>query len=464
MAGAVAVATLALTLTGCRAVIDWIGGDAAQATSGRSDGGTGGAQGAASDSPACPTGPELDSALDSAAAGALGGAAGEAVPSDLSARIEELLAHDAVTSRQVSVSIWVDGWGEVAAHRPDEALKPASNQKLLVAVGALELLPHDRRLETLLLATAPVTGGRIEGDLVLVGGGDPTLWDVGEHSIYEMAARLAELGVTEVSGSLYVDESRYDRLRIAQGWTDQQIPGDAAPISALTVRANRIDDTYGYLADPARGNGEVFLGYLADQGVAVRGGMGTGQVPEGAGEELVALRSPTVVQLVDSMLRNSDNTTAELLLKEIDREVGGAGSTLGGLAAAREMVEGWCVPLDGRDDDGSGLSYANARSAREWRRLLQGAQAQTWWPELEAGLPVAGDADGTLAGRLTGEATAGNLRAKTGTINVARALSGVFTTAGGRQATFSIIVNGDDPTPALGPTDLLLEAVAAHPG
>lgn len=442
-----------VVLTGCRAVVDWMTGESAQAESG--SGATAQPAGEAastakSDDP-CPAPDELY------------GEVTDTIPASLQTQIDELLATDAVSLRDVSMSVWVDGWGEVVAHDPDMALKPASNQKIMVAIGALELLPHERRFDTVIRATAPVDNGVIDGDIVLVGNGDPTLWDVGEHSIYEMAVQLRELGVTHVTGDLYVDESRFDTLRIAQGWTDQQIPGDAAPISALTVRANRLGDDYAYLADPAHGNAEVFLGYLGDQGVKVDGGVSAETPPE-AGEALVTVKSPTVAELVDMMLRNSDNTTAELLLKEIGREASGEGSTLAGLAAAREVVEGWCVPVAGNDDDGSGLSYENSRSAREWRQILQVAQQQEWWPVLYDGLPVAGDTDGTLVGRLTGPATAGNLRAKTGTINVARGLTGTFTTAGGREATFSVIVNGDDPTPATGPTDQILELLAASTG
>lgn len=446
-AAVVGVASLWVTLTGCQSVLDWLSGenDPAEATETTAPAPDGDASAAAE---ACPSDAELYGIDD------------ETPPADLLADVDQLLAADSVAAADVSMSVWVEGWGEIVAHQPDLALKPASNQKILVAVGALELLPHERRFDTELRATAPVDGATIDGDLVLVGNGDPTLWDVGEHSVYEIAVQLRELGVTRVTGDLYVDESRFDSLRIAQGWTDQQIPGDAAPISALTVRANRLGDDYEYLADPAIGNAEVFLGYLADQGIRVDGDVVDAEAPE-APEELVTLHSPTVVELVDLMLRNSDNTTAELLLKEIGRETTGEGSTRAGLDASRAVVEGWCVPVEGHDDDGSGLSYENARSAREWRQLTQVAQQQPWWPQLYDGLPVAGDGNGTLAGRLTGDATAGNLRAKTGTINVARALTGVFTTAGGRQATFSVIANADDPTPATGPTDQILELIAA---
>lgn len=446
--------TLWVAVSGCRAMLGLLDGGDAQAEERSSEPGeqVGVLTRAAPEETPCPPDEELY------------GTADEPVPTDLAATVEELLADPLVASREVSVSVWVEGWGEVASHQPDVALKPASNQKLLVAIGALDLLDPDARLTTELRATAPAEGGTIDGDLVVVGSGDPTLWDVGEHSIYQLAVELRDLGITRVTGELLVDESRYDTVRTAPGWTPQQIPGDAAPISAFTVAANRLGDTPEYLGDPALGNAEVLKQYLGDVGITVEGGVGYGEGAE-ASEALVSTSSPTVAQLVDNMLRNSDNTTAELLVKEIDVAAGGAGTTAGGLQASRAVVEGWCLSLAGGDDDGSGLSYANTRSAREWRQMVQIAQRQDWWPLLDAGLPVAGDPDGTLAGRLTGEATTGNLRAKTGTINVARGLTGVFTTAGGRAATFSVIINDEaDPAAAIAPTDAVLEAIASHPG
>jgi D-alanyl-D-alanine carboxypeptidase/D-alanyl-D-alanine-endopeptidase (penicillin-binding protein 4) len=70
---------------------------------------------------------------------------------------------------------------------------------------------------------------------------------------------------------------------------------------------------------------------------------------------------------------------------------------------------------------------------------------------------------GTLAGRLTGPSTAGNVTAKTGSILEGRALSGFLTTAGGRRAVFSVLVNGDAPGTAgaaTGAIDAFVEATA----
>jgi serine-type D-Ala-D-Ala carboxypeptidase/endopeptidase (penicillin-binding protein 4) len=172
--------------------------------------------------------------------------------------------------------------------------------------------------------------------------------------------------------------------------------------------------------------------------------------------------APASALLADTMLR-SDNMAAEELLKEVGRSTGEAGSTLGGLRATRDALKPLCVPIAGADDDGSGLSRANGRSAREWRVLLQAARTQPWWPQLDAALPLAGRS-GTLASRFHGTAAEGSVRAKTGTIIGGIALSGYGTTAGGRGFVFSVLVNGDRSGGAQGPLDALIAAVAAHQG
>jgi D-alanyl-D-alanine carboxypeptidase/D-alanyl-D-alanine-endopeptidase (penicillin-binding protein 4) len=151
---------------------------------------------------------------------------------------------------------------------------------------------------------------------------------------------------------------------------------------------------------------------------------------------------------------------AEMLLKEVGRAGGDGGSTPGGLAATRRALAARCVPVAGTDDDGSGLSRANGRSARAWRQMLQAAIATPWFDQLFASLPVAGRS-GTLAGRFRGTAAEGVVHAKTGTIIGGIALSGYGTTAGGRRFVFSIVVNGDAASSARPVMDAIVADVAA---
>jgi D-alanyl-D-alanine carboxypeptidase/D-alanyl-D-alanine-endopeptidase (penicillin-binding protein 4) len=377
------------------------------------------------------------------------------VPADLALAVQRFTTDPAVTTNRVGLSIWVDGLGEVGAHEVDVPLFPASNQKLLMAMGVLAVLGPDARFTTEVQSPP-------DGSLVIVAGGDPSLASRGPHSLDALAAQVRAAGITFVPGALVVDDSRHDALRRAAGWQDWQFPTYAGPLSALMVDRNRYRRDPAFLADPGLAHGDVFRSALAAHGVHVTGSTVHGSAQDGSAVVASVTSAPASALLVDTMLR-SDNMAAEELLKEVGRSAGEPGSTLGGLTATRDALKPLCVPLAGADDDGSGLSRANGRSAREWRVLLQAARTQQWWPQLDAALPVAGRS-GTLASRFHGTAAEGSVRAKTGTIIGGIALSGYGTTAGGRGFVFSVLVNGERSGAAQGPLDALIAAVAAHQG
>ena len=377
------------------------------------------------------------------------------VPPDFALAVQRFTTDPAVVANRSGLSIWVDGLGEVGHHEPDTPLFPASNQKLLTAMGVLAVLGPDARF-TPQVRSAP------DGSLVVTAGGDPSLTAGGPHSLDALAAQVRTAGITTVPGALVVDESRQDSVRRAAGWQDWQFPAYAGPLSALMVDRNRYRRDPAFLADPGIAHGELLRGALEADGVHVAGPTVHGSAPAGGAVVASLTSAPASALLTDTLLR-SDNMAAEELLKEVGHATGAPGSTPGGLAATRAALEPLCVPLSGIDDDGSGLSRANGRSPREWRKLLQAARDAPWWPQLQAALPVAGRS-GTLASRFRGTAAEGTVRAKTGTIIGGIALSGYGTTMGGRAFVFSVLVNGDGSQAAAGPLDALIAAIAAHPG
>ena len=379
-------------------------------------------------------------------------------PPALVAALQEGLRQPGFGGVTVSASVWVDGYGEVLAAGADAALPPASVQKVFTAMGALSLFEPDDALTTAVRASGPVAGGVLQGDLVLVGGGDPTLTARGPHSLDALAAQVRQTGVTRIAGSVVADESRYDTARAAPGWQDWQQPAYVGPMSALMVDDNRRRTDPAYLTAPATGNAEAFRAALADHGVTVVGPVAAGTAPPGA-PVVASLRSAPVPTLVREMLQRSDNETAELLAREAGVEAGGPGTTPAGTAALTAALTPLCVPLTGVADDGSGLSRADRRTAREWRRLLQAATTQPWGAAFRDSLPLAGRS-GTLAGRFRGTPAEGNVRAKTGTIIGGRSLAGYLTTAGGRPAVFAIVVNGDGWRASLPAIDRLVVALA----
>lgn len=379
-------------------------------------------------------------------------AAGTTPPSPPPAMIE-LDAHglDSATDLRVSASLWIDGRGEVWSVGPEAELFPASNQKLLTAAGAYELLETNLRFTTSVVAVDRHGGV----DLYLVAGGDPELrLDDLSGLAQQTAAAVASRPVRAV----HVDATRFEPHRVAPGWQDWHIPTYTGPLSAFVLDDNRWSTEPDYLSDPALGNARRFIELLVDAGVAIADSDPSHASPP-ADHRLVATHeSSSVGELIVTMLRRSDNEIAESIVREIDVRRGGVGSTRAGLEHIVGQLAQAGVRLGGTNGDGSGLSRANRRSARQWQEFLVDIRDRPWFSEFLATLPVAGQS-GTLANRLRGPVTTGRVRAKTGTIIGGRALSGYITTPTG-PAVFSITVNGDRSHDALAAIDAVVAEFA----
>ena len=380
-------------------------------------------------------------------------------PAGLVEAVRERLGDPRFAGTDLGLSVWVDGSGEVVAHGADVPLRPGSTEKLLVAAAALAVIGPDTTLVTELRSDGAEDGGVLRGDLVLVGGGDPTLRSRGPHSLDELARQLRNRGVTLVDGDLVGDETRYDNRRSAPGWRDIHVPTFVGPLSALAVDGNWLRTDPEYVADPVPGNVAALRDSLRRAGIAVTGGdRSRGAPPEAV--PLAAVGSAPVSSVVAGMLTRSDNFAAELLLKEVGWRATGKGTTLDGAAAAHDAMAALGVTLSGRTADGSGLSRENARPVREWRELLGAVRSQAWGDLLVQGLPLAGRS-GTLENRFRGTAAEGAVRAKTGSVRESRALSGYLTTAGGRTVVFSLVVTGPPASGAIGAMDALVATMVA---
>ena len=142
------------------------------------------------------------------------------------------------------------------------------------------------------------------------------------------------------------------------------------------------------------------------------------------------------------MNKPSDNFLAEELLKGLGAGFGAGGTTVAGAGVAGEFLRSIGIPDGYRLRDGSGLSYGDRLTARAVLKILGEMARREDFPVFRRSLAVAG-VDGTLKTRMRGTAAAGNVRAKTGTLNVASSLSGYVTTANGHTLSFSLLMNGD---------------------
>jgi serine-type D-Ala-D-Ala carboxypeptidase/endopeptidase (penicillin-binding protein 4) len=123
---------------------------------------------------------------------------------------------------------------------------PASNMKIVTLAAAAERLGWDFTYETQLVSSAPVTHGVLEGDLVVVGSGDPTIGSRGGGGatrVFEQwADRLLADGITSIDGRIVADARAFDRETLGAGWAwDYLAASYAAGVSALQFNESTAD-------------------------------------------------------------------------------------------------------------------------------------------------------------------------------------------------------------------------------
>lgn len=320
----------------------------------------------------------------------------------------------------------------VFARNADRPLAPASNEKLLVTYGALVSLGPAYRFRTEVLGQGRLSGDVWVGNLILKGFGDPTLTSQG---IKQLVRQLRQRGIRRVTGRVLGDETWFDSVRTAPGWKPSFYLWESPPLSALVVDGDVYDK---HLAlRPAVAAAGTFRRLLRAAGISA-GPVGLQRAPSGA-TLLGEVESRPLRDVIRGMDLESDNFTAEMIVKEIGAETGDAGTTAAGLAVVTKDLAAAGVPLAGvRLADGSGLSLDDRVTARALAALL----LLVWRnPELRdmvwRALPVAG-VSGTLRDRLDSRPTLGAVRAKTGTTDLATALSGYVR----RRYAFAVLDNG----------------------
>ena len=373
---------------------------------------------------------------------------------DLERAVDELLTSSGARS---CVAVY-EGERPVLLRRADQALVPASTQKILVATAALAVLGPDFRFETRALTDAPPRDGAV-GTLWLVGSGDPTLatpeyvtWladrpRFAQHqatALIALADGLKAAGVTTVTGGIVGDDSRYDKVRLVPSWkANYVIDNEAGPLGALMVNGGFpvFDPPPGKRADDPAAHAASELTRLATAaGITVTGPPRPGAAPPDGLTTLATVRSAPLSEVVAGMLRESDNTAAELLVKELGVAKRRDGSTAAGTQAVLDALAEAKLPTAGlRLGDGSGLEVTNQASCALLAAALRMPDANAA-PRLSPLLAVAGRS-GTLSLRLAGTPLEGKLRAKTGSINGVTGLAGYLD--GRRGLSFAFVANGN---------------------
>ena len=389
-------------------------------------------------------------------------------------QLDKMVNSKLFETTQLGMIIWdLDADSCLFRHNERHRLRPASTQKTVTAIAALDLLgaSHQFKTElrysgkivqrptlpdTLNLATpslnregwggSPSTlnsppstlnlatpslnregwGGSpstLSGSLYLVGGMDP-LFD--ETDIKALASAVKTLGVDTITGNIYEDRSFKHTDKWGEGWCwDDDNPN----LSPLLVGGKDMAATR-------------LLSELRSLGIVVMGGIGEATAP--AGTKLIGSRTHAIDDVLVPMMKRSDNWYAESLFYQLANRLGGKGATV---KPARNYID-QLVTRAGADQklihvaDGSGLSLYNYVTPDMELKLLRYA-----WKNSEIiekfypSLPIAG-VDGTLKNRMKGTKAQGNVHAKTGTVTGVSALAGYCTASNGHHLCFSIINQG----------------------
>jgi D-alanyl-D-alanine carboxypeptidase/D-alanyl-D-alanine-endopeptidase (penicillin-binding protein 4) len=357
-----------------------------------------------------------------------------AQPTPLQNRLAKALRVPHVApARSAAVALDLATGNVLFTQNPTLALAPASNEKLPLTYAALATLGGSYRIETDVLGEGEQDGTTFTGTLVLKGGGDPTLSTAGLRSL---AAQVRAYGIRSVTDGIVADETTFDARRMVAGWKPSFFIEESPPLSALVVNRGRVGR---YVSrSPALAAGTAFRTALRAAGVTVAGSVRLGRVDEFS-IPIAQVDSPPLASILRFMDRESDNFTAELLLKQLGAVVSDRGTSAAGASVVMQALAEAGVPMTGvRVVDGSGLSRLDRLTANAVAGILKAAWTD---PEVKpafvAALPVAG-INGTLEDRLGRPPTRGRVLAKTGTTSDASALSGYVST----RYVFTVLQNG----------------------
>ncbi|MCG7273826.1 D-alanyl-D-alanine carboxypeptidase/D-alanyl-D-alanine-endopeptidase [Corynebacterium afermentans] len=313
--------------------------------------------------------------------------------------------------------------GDVVFDRAsDEALTPASVTKVLTASAALLSLGSQDRI------TTEVVRGANPGEVVIKAAGD--VW-LDADAMDELAQQVGQ------ADTVLIDTSAWEGMpELMPGWDPLDIDGGfVAPLQPAMLSGGRLNgETSGDVARSHTPALEVAQA-LAERVAAQNVGVGAAD-----GEVVAAVESPTLVERLELMMKNSDNVYAEAIGREVALARGttdAPGATLSVLEERGFNTAGLVLR------DNSGLSADNLIAPKLLDAVLYDATSMPELRPLLSALPVAAG-EGTLLDRYGDLPGRGWVRAKTGTLDGTASLAGTVTSVNGNVYTFALICNDAD--------------------
>lgn len=333
------------------------------------------------------------------------------------------------------------------AYNQHKVMRPASTQKLVTAISALDLLGSQYQYRTRAYYTGSISADSIlHGDIYVVGDFDPSY---SYTDLKALAQSVRKLSLKAVKGTLYADISMKDSLLYGNGWCWDDVPCSNMPyLSPLMLERGQIAPTWStYSTSSAFHPSLYFLHTLGEELTD----LGCDTLPcalrsldSSLSPQLFYTKTRTIAELLPHMMKTSDNLYAESMFfhlahinssrwsdwKDGARQVNNA--------LRKADVQTTYVEVA----DGSGVSLYNYISPMAELALLRYAyKEKRIFDTLYPSLPIAG-VDGTLKNRMKNTPAHNNVHAKTGTVSGVSCLSGYLTASNGHLLAFAIMNNG----------------------
>lgn len=364
-------------------------------------------------------------------------------------RIDSLLRDSLFQRSHVSIMVYdLTADTLMYAHSERQLMRPASTMKLMTAITALDRLGGDYRFTTSMHLDGNIVKtarhhNNLYGDIIVTGGMDPMF---GPDDMNAFIETLQKEQIDTIYGSIKADMSFKDSLLLGAGWCWD----DKNPVLSPLLW-NHSGEFIPKLQQRIEEAGIIMVGRKAmtpdEDSSASEYANASSQPSQPSGEtcehKIKVERHHTISQILNRMMKHSDNLFAETLFYQIAANEHKPATAKTAIYVMNQFIKRLGLnPADYLIADGSGLSLYNYQTSELQIRLLRYAfRNSNIFSQLYPTLPVAG-VDGTLKSRMNGSKAAGNVHAKTGTVTGVSSLAGYLTAPNGNTIAFSIINQG----------------------
>lgn len=375
----------------------------------------------------------------------------------------------------------------ITSHNAYQTFMPASTTKLLTTEAAMSYLGPNFRFITQLEHSGKIDdNGTLNGDLYIVGSGDPTVgvYDTGASAyrdiVSDFTRKLENLGIRKITGDIVVQTAIFkeNKLELPRNivWLEHNnyyLPvGNTHRIDPRNERfvvpqKNIFDQTRRYFyispyvnqivySENFKPNeiytelpqapaylGNLLKTSLIKSNIPVSGTVysKTKDAEPVEREPVAVYRSPVLEDIVYFVNQTSNNKMADEIMKTVGFMRDGDLTLEAGRKTVVNHLKAKGYDFDGLIlTDGSGLNKGNFVTPISQVMFLSGLMTEPFFNSYLKSLPIAGQS-GTLKKTYNYSMLYGNLHAKTGTLNRVKTLAGYIKTRSGKMLPFSLLIN-----------------------